>query len=311
MRELVPMTEESGAAATSQPSHARPGQRRSWQKRKTPVGPSSDAVNEAAAYVRLTPKSLGDREQTLLLAQRHCDASTMFIGAADSPESVSFGGKVYDISLCAIAETTNLTRLTLQDIRKNDYIGTAIPRDYSSYVTLNDPQRGVKNQEVRIWMNNPLRYAGETFYQSGYHPLPDGEATSLQLVTNFGWMIPYVACMLSLVGLVWHFGATLTRFLDRERGRRARRHCSARIGRGTQWLASAVSSAGRGIDVVCAAILCGAWRPKPTIVDGMNLTEFGQLPVIFQGRAKPLDTLARNTLKVVSNKQSYADTTLE
>jgi ABC-type transport system involved in cytochrome c biogenesis permease subunit len=46
------------------------------------------------------------------------------------------------------------------------------------------------------------------------------------------------------------------------------------------------------------------------MVDGMNLTEFGRLPVIFQGRAKPMDTLARNALKVISNKQSYADQTL-
>ena len=51
-------------------------------------------------------------------------------------------------------------------------------------------------------MNHPLRYAGETFYQSGYERTEKGEATKLSVVTNTGWMLPYVACMLVVVGLV-------------------------------------------------------------------------------------------------------------
>lgn len=308
--ELVPISQTSGTAALPNPATTGLG-KQFIARQISPVRPNSDAINEAAAYIRLTPKSMGDREQTVLLAQRFCDASTMYVGLADSPESVTFGGKTYEI---AMRNRRNYKpySLTLRDIRKDDYIGTAIPRDYSSYVTLNDPRHGVKNQDVRIWMNNPLRYAGETFYQSGYHPMRDGEATSLQLVTNFGWMIPYVACMLTVVGLVWHFGSTLTRFLDRSSRPEASSESrdSKRVrGSSTSWTRKLAAPA-----VALALVTCVAWsaaRTRPTIVDGMNLTEFGRLPVIYQGRVKPMDTLARNALKVISNKQSFTDTTLQ
>ena len=39
----------------------------------------------------------------------------------------------------------------------------------------------------------------------------------------------------------------------------------------------------------------------------MQIHEFGKLPVVFEGRVKPLDTLARTSLRVVSNKQTYLD----
>ena len=58
--------------------------------------------------------------------------------------------------------------MTLVDVRKDDYIGTDTPRNYSSDIVLNDPTRNVADREVKIWMNNPLRFAGETFYQSDY-----------------------------------------------------------------------------------------------------------------------------------------------
>ena len=67
-------------------------------------------------------------------------------------------------------------------------------------------------------MNNPLRYAGETFYQSGYYRDPDTgeETTTLQVVTNTGWMIPYVSCMIVWIGLQSHFVNILLRFIYRE-----------------------------------------------------------------------------------------------
>ena len=69
-------------------------------------------------------------------------------------------------------------------------------------------------------MNNPVRYRGETFYQSQYSQvdLGDGrvgEMTGLQVVENAGWLIPYVACVLALWGMLAHFGGTFVRFADR------------------------------------------------------------------------------------------------
>ena len=69
------------------------------------------------------------------------------------------------------------------------------PRNFQSTIVITDHETE-KSEEFTLWMNNPLRYRGETFYQSGYHPLPDGsEATTLQLVRNTGWMLPYIGCV--------------------------------------------------------------------------------------------------------------------
>ena len=61
-------------------------------------------------------------------------------------------------------------------------------------------------------MNNPLRYAGETFYQQSYDP-NDPTVTILQVVKNPSWMIPYVACMIVAAGLIGHMGSQLINFL--------------------------------------------------------------------------------------------------
>ena len=44
------------------------------------------------------------------------------------------------------------------------YPGTDIPKNFQSRVRIENPSRG-ENREVDIYMNNPLRYEGQTFYQ--------------------------------------------------------------------------------------------------------------------------------------------------
>ena len=70
---------------------------------------------------------------------------------------------------------------------------------------------GRVNREVLIYMNNPLRYGGLTFYQSGV--LPNDRGTILQVVRNPSWLLPYVSCVLMGLGLAVQFGIHLTRFL--------------------------------------------------------------------------------------------------
>lgn len=102
----------------------------------------------------------------------------------------------------------------LEDFRFDKYPGTMTPKNYSSDVVLIDPERKVE-RKVRIWMNNPLRYRGETFYQASFEP--DETGTVLQVVENRGWMVPYVGCMIVGIGMLAQFGATLFGFLRRER----------------------------------------------------------------------------------------------
>jgi hypothetical protein len=39
--------------------------------------------------------------------------------------------------------------------------------------------------------------------------------TTLSVVNNQGWMLPYIACMIAMFGMFAQFGQTLIRFLDR------------------------------------------------------------------------------------------------
>ncbi|MDH3584881.1 MAG: cytochrome c biogenesis protein CcsA [Phycisphaerae bacterium] len=61
--------------------------------------------------------------------------------------------------------------------------------------------------------------------------------------------------------------------------------------------------------VVLAAAWLGAEAYKAaTVADApgtARIHDFGRLPVVFQGRAKPYDTLARNSLLIVSDRQTF------
>ena len=93
---------------------------------------------------------------------------------------------------------------------------TAGPEPVRSTVRLVDSTRGVDRDDLDIWMNNPMRYEGETFYQAGF--LPGDIGTRLQVVRNAGWMIPYVGCVIVGTGLLAQFILHLIGFL-RERKR--------------------------------------------------------------------------------------------
>ena len=75
---------------------------------------------------------------------------------------------------------------------------------------------GRDDREVRIFMNNPLRYGGRAFYQAGCEN--NDRTTILQVVSNPGWQLPYLCCAMIALGLAVQFGWQLFRFL---RGSRA------------------------------------------------------------------------------------------
>ena len=105
--------------------------------------------------------------------------------------------------------------VTLQKFTHEKYAGTEIPKNFSSKVTLIDPERSV-DRDVLIYMNHPLRYRGETFYQAGFQP--DDSATILQVVHNPTFIAPYVACVIVAAGLLVQFGFHLVGFSRQRRG---------------------------------------------------------------------------------------------
>lgn len=97
----------------------------------------------------------------------------------------------------------------LIDFKHETYKGTVVPKNFASRVQVARPDTG-ENREVLIYMNNPLRYAGETYYQAGFEPNDTG--TILQVVRNPGWLTPYVACTLVGAGLLVQFLSHLVGF---------------------------------------------------------------------------------------------------
>jgi hypothetical protein len=106
--------------------------------------------------------------------------------------------------------------LTLEKFSHDVYPGTDIPKNFSSRILLHPPEGG-PGREVLIYMNNPLRYGGLTFYQASYDP-NDEHATVLQVVRNPSWIVPYVSCAAIALGLVIQFLIHLAGFARRRRG---------------------------------------------------------------------------------------------
>jgi hypothetical protein len=104
--------------------------------------------------------------------------------------------------------------ITLQKFTHERYAGTEIPRNFASRITLIDPDRST-DRDVLIYMNHPLRYRGETFYQAGFQK--DDSATVLQVVHNPTFLAPYLACVIVAVGLLVQFGYHLVSFARRRR----------------------------------------------------------------------------------------------
>ena len=99
--------------------------------------------------------------------------------------------------------------LTLVDFTHDRYPGTEIPKNYSSKVRLINSRTG-EDRQVLIYMNHPLRYDGLTFYQASFGK--DDTASMFQVVRNPGYFIPYLACILTGLGLLVQFGISLTAF---------------------------------------------------------------------------------------------------
>jgi hypothetical protein len=124
-------------------------------------------------------------------------------------QTFTYQGHNWELILRPVRFYQNFS-LTLEKFSHDRYPGTDIPKNFSSRVRLQDPAHRV-DREVLIYMNNPLRYGGLTFYQAGFE---NNDRTSiLTVVRNPSWLVPYVSCLLMGLGLAIHFGIHLADFI--------------------------------------------------------------------------------------------------
>ncbi|MDX6770781.1 MAG: cytochrome c biogenesis protein ResB [Elusimicrobiota bacterium] len=168
-----------------------------------PVAPVTvdDQANTAVALVE--PVAPDDRSYGVFLLSN----------ALGAPQGFLHEGRPWRLSLRPRRYYLPFS-LTLKDFRHDLYPGTDIPKNFSSLVRLKDPASG-EDRDVLIYMNTPLRHGGLTFYQASFGK--EDTLSVLQVVRNPGWTLPYLACALTALGLLWHFGVMLGRAVKESR----------------------------------------------------------------------------------------------
>jgi hypothetical protein len=153
-----------------------------------------DEVNQPAVFVE--PRAGGRSYGTWLVSS-----------ALGAPQSFTHEGRTYMLAMHRRREYLPYA-ITLKDFRHDVYPGTDIPKNFSSLVHIDNPGRN-EARDVLIYMNQPLRYAGKTYYQSSFGK--NDTLSIFQVVENPGWVIPYLSCVLVTLGLLIHFAVVLRR----------------------------------------------------------------------------------------------------
>jgi ResB-like family len=167
--------------------------------------PPATGINERdvpSVAIQIVPKQSGAPLGTWLVSD-----------ALGAPQTFSCGGRTWLIVLRPERYYQPYS-VTLQKFTHQRYAGTDIPKNFASRVTLIDPERSV-DRDVLIYMNHPLRYRGETFYQAGFQK--GDTASILQVVHNPSFMAPYIACVIVAIGLLVQFGFHLVGFSKKRR----------------------------------------------------------------------------------------------
>ena len=130
-----------------------------------------------------------------------------------APQAIESAGRTWTVAMRPRRHYKDFS-LTLHDFVHERYPGTQIPMNFSSKVTLSDPNKST-DREALIYMNHPLRYGGETFYQSGFDR--NEETSILQVVRNPSVATPYIACAVVSAGLLLQFSIHLIGFARRNK----------------------------------------------------------------------------------------------
>jgi hypothetical protein len=187
MAERPPMAIESGATA---------GRFKDVLVFPMPLVADTERRNMPAGVVEVLDgdKSLGSFLVSALLAR---------------PETFEANSKQYELAL-RFKRYYYPFSLTLLKATHEKYKGTEIPKNFASRVRVENPSHNEARETV-IYMNNPLRYSGLTFFQfqmgadevavrAGQKP-----SSTLQVVRNPSWLTPYFSCVLISAGLIIQF----------------------------------------------------------------------------------------------------------
>ena len=186
-----------------------------------PGAPPSPATSGMGPMLALSPEEVSYKEDEhnypaayVELAGPEGTIGTWTVSARlGNPQTFSYAGRTWRIVMRSVRHYQPFS-LTLEKFSHDVYPGTDIAKNFSSRVRINSPEGGA-GRDVLIYMNNPLRYAGLTYYQASF--LPGDHTSILQVVRNPSWLVPYIACASIALGLVIQFVIHLAGFMRRRR----------------------------------------------------------------------------------------------
>jgi hypothetical protein len=132
------------------------------------------------------------------------DRDILLYGLENNPLAVTLGGQRVFLQLRRRNYPLEFS-ITLKDFIRTLHPGTDMAKGFESKVDVHDNHDMKASRPVRIWMNNPLRYHGKTFFQASFSIDPDGEHSTFAVVTNPGRLLPYISSLMVFGGMLLHF----------------------------------------------------------------------------------------------------------
>ena len=169
------------------------------------MGPS---ILNASGITLLTEKSI-DKEREMNVRGGVFDLkindkpyTLILYGDESKPTVVGVAGQSYYFILRHQRFPLPFT-IRLDHFKAEFHPGTDMAKSYESLVTITT---GTLERQVRIYMNNPLRYKDFTVYQASYDTDSTGrQYSTLAVVKNYARILPYIACLAVFFGLALHF----------------------------------------------------------------------------------------------------------
>ena len=261
--------------------------------------PSEDetARLEAAALVEL---SLEGTTQNVWLRRSDQPGASETIETAQGPLVLSLGYERLPLGFS----------LKLLDFKRGMNPGRMGDASFASEVQLVDEARQIRDQR-KIAMNQPLTHGKFTFYQSSFSELPGGtEMSVLTAAHDPGRLLKYLGSVMISAGIfIMYYLKALFR------GKAAPVAAEGKTGKSGAGADGPQSDKGKrsvsraGVIGALVALLafCAPASAEGQPGRSFRFFPWQSLPVLDGGRHKPLDTLARETLRRISNRRSFRD----
>lgn len=185
--------------------------------------------------------------------------------------------------------------IKLDDFKLERYPGSMTPSSYASDVTLIDKEKGI-NKPYPIYMNHVLDHRGYRFFQSSYDP--DEKGSVLSVNHDPGTLPTYIGYLLLAIGMFWSLFIKQGRF--RQLLQKTRKLQQGAV----MGVLFTVASYSPNLHAA-APQLTLEQKTDVSAVDKIHAKKFGRLVVQdFQGRMKPMDTMAHEVISKISGKSS-------